>query len=301
MTDVVVVGSANADLVVEVPRRPAGGETLLGSDLVVHPGGKGANQAAASARAGAATRLVACFGDDGNGAFLRERLEAADVDLGGVWMVDRPTGTAIILVTPDGENSIVVSPGANGALDVAAVEADESGWADARVLVLSMEIPAATVDHAAAAAEARGIRVVLNAAPARPLPPETLAVCDPLIVNEHEARTLLGREVDGFEGLARGLLAAGARSVVITLGADGALFADAGGIRREPGRLVRVVDTTGAGDAFVGATACELARGAGLGDAVQFAVAMSALTVGARGAQSSYPDRSVVERFLAAG
>jgi ribokinase len=296
------VGSANADLVVQVPRRPLAGETLLGSDLQVHPGGKGANQAAAAARAGARTRLVACVGDDGHGALLRERLEEAGVDVGGVWMTDRPTGTAIILVTPDGENSIVVSPGANSAVDLDLVEGSGAGWSEAAVVVLSMEIPAATVDHVAAAASAHGIRIVLNAAPAHALPRPTLSVCDPLVVNEHEARIVLGRAggTDDFEELAAGLLAAGARSVVITLGADGALVADRGGTHREPGRRVEVVDTTGAGDAFVGALACELSHGASLRDATRFAVALSALSVQGRGAQPSYPDRRAVDRLLAA-
>ncbi|MFG3689610.1 ribokinase [Micromonospora sp. NPDC047740] len=299
MPEVVVVGSTNADLVVEVPRRPSGGETLLGSNLALHPGGKGANQAAASARAGAATRLVGCLGDDDHGAFLRRGLQDAGVDVEHVHTVERPTGTAIILVTPDGENSIVVSPGANSAVDVELVERPDAGWTEARVVVLSMEIPAATVDHVATAAAARGIRVVLNAAPARELPADTLRACDPLIVNEHEARIVLGRDASGFEELARGLLDAGARSVVITLGVDGALVADPDGLHREAGRVVEVVDTTGAGDAFVGAVACELSHGAPLRDAVRFAVAMSAITVGARGAQSSYPDRPVVESLLA--
>nr|WP_300145249.1 ribokinase [Propionicimonas sp.] len=299
MTEVVVVGSANADLVVEVPRRPLAGETLLGSDLAVHPGGKGANQAAACARAGATTRFVGCVGDDDHGVFLRRRLQEAGVDADHLRIVDRPTGTAIILVTPDGENSIVVSPGANSLVDADLARRAFAPDPVPRVIVLSMEIPAGTVDQAVAEAADHGVRVVLNAAPAQPLPPVTLRACDPLVVNQHEARTILGRDAGGFDELARGLLGAGARSVVITLGEDGALVADADGVQHQRGHVVDVVDTTGAGDAFVGAVACELAHGAELRAAVRFAIAMSAITVGAPGAQSSYPDRPAVERFLA--
>ncbi|WP_449281066.1 ribokinase [Leucobacter sp.] len=307
--DVVVVGSANADLVVEVPRRPAGGETLLGGDLRVLPGGKGANQAAAAARCGADTGILACVGDDANGALLRERLAAAGVDTAGLLGAGRPTGTAIILVTPDGENSIVVSPGANAALDAELAERSSDVWRAARVVVLSLEIPEPTAFHVAARAAAAGGRVVLNAAPATRIASATLRLCDPLIVNEHEALAALGEEARepaglsraGYEELSRRLCAAGARSVVITLGADGAIVADVGDAAPEhvPAHRVRAVDTTGAGDAFVGAVACELARGAELVEAVRFATAVSAVSVQRLGAQASYADRAEVEAFIA--
>jgi ribokinase len=299
---VVVLGSANADLVVEVERRPAGGETLSGSDLHVFAGGKGANQAAASARAGAETRLLGCVGDDGNGAFLRARLGEAGVILDDLRSGERPTGTAMILLTPDGENSIVVSPGANAAVDIEMADALAGTWADAGVLVLGLEIPASTVSYVAPRAEAAGVRVLLNAAPAAELSDETVAVCDPLVVNEHEARIVLGAAAgadDSFAALAEGLRARGARSVVITLGAAGALVADADGTEVVPAYSVDVVDTTGAGDAFVGALACELARGVDLRQAVRFATAMSAVAVQGKGAQSSYRDRADVEAFIA--
>ncbi|KNY05922.1 ribokinase [Microbacterium sp. GCS4] len=299
MNRVAVLGSANADLVVEVDRRPGAGETLLGSDLQVFAGGKGANQASSAARSGATTSFIACVGDDDNGMLLRTALEDAGVDTSGMRHVDRPTGTALILVTPDGENSIVVSPGANQALDVAAADAAVPRWADRDVLVLNLESPLETVEHAAEVAAGRGVRVLLNAAPAHPLSTETLAVCDPLVVNEHEARILAD---DGgsrsFEELAAVLLERGVRSVVITLGAEGALFGDAGGIGTVPSHAVDVVDTTGAGDAFVGAMACELSRGASLSAAVAFATAVAAVSVQSMGAQSSYPRRGEVERWL---
>ncbi|RGE19807.1 ribokinase [Leucobacter sp. wl10] len=312
--DVVVVGSANADLVVEVPRRPAGGETLLGGDLRLLPGGKGANQAAAAARCGADTAILACVGSDANGSFVRERLTSAGVDVVGLIEVDRPTGTAVIFLTPDGENSIVVSPGANGALDIETAERCSGVWSDARVLVLSLEIPEETAFRVAVLAAGDGARVLLNAAPATRIAPEVLAICDPLVVNEHEALAVLGAGGDAapgadsgpragdYEGVAVRLLSAGARSVVITLGADGAIAADGGsaGPTRVPAHRVRAIDTTGAGDAFVGAVACELARGAELVDAVRFATGVSAVSVQRMGAQASYADRSEVEAFIAA-
>lgn len=307
--DVAVVGSANADLVVEVPRRPSAGETLLGSDLQLLPGGKGANQAAAASRSGAQAAMIACVGDDANGAFLRDRLAAAGVDTTHTLDVERPTGTAIIFLTPDGENSIVVSPGANHALDIETVERSAEVWGGARVVVLSLEIPRETAFHVAEKAAARGgVRVMLNAAPAMRLDAATLAVCDPLVVNEHEALAVLGldgadvgagSEID-YESLAERLLEAGARSVVITLGGDGSVVADGSGtIWRVPAYRVPVVDTTGAGDAFVGALACELAASADLVTAARFATAVSAVAVQSVGAQASYADRAAVEAFIA--
>lgn len=347
---VAVVGSANADLVVEVPRRPGGGETLLGGDLALLPGGKGANQAAAAARCGADVSFVACVGTDANGGFLLSELAAAGVNVEHVARVDRPTGTAIIFLTPDGENSIVVSPGANQALDVAAVEAvgaagaaggagvagaagaagaaggvAQSGraWREAQVVVLSLEIPLETALHVAAEARSAGARVVFNAAPSVELAVSVLELCDPLIVNEHEALEVLGAgtgdpEAENYGRLAERLLAAGARSVVVTLGADGAIVAERAGageavrtgadsgavptsvLTTVPAYRVRAVDTTGAGDAFVGAVAGELAVGQSLTDAVRFATAVSAVSVQRVGAQSSYANREEIEAFISA-
>lgn len=301
MNRVVVLGSANADLVVKVPRRPEAGETLLGSDLAVFAGGKGANQATAAARSGAETAFFARVGGDEHGAVIRSRLVDAGVDVDGIEVVDRPTGTALILLTPDGENSIVVSPGANHALDVGFAEATADRWSGADVLVLNLEAPLQTVEHAAAMAAERGIRVLLNAAPAEQLSADTLAVCDPLVVNEHEALLLLDDDgTSPFAELARRFIDRGVRSIIITLGAAGALYGDSDGVDLVAAFPVRVVDTTGAGDAFVGATACELARGRSLRASVEFATAVAALSVQTMGAQSSYPDRCDVDAWLVA-
>lgn len=307
---VAVVGSANADLVVQVPRRPGGGETLLGGDLRLLAGGKGANQAAAAGRSAAGAidvTFVGCVGSDANGGFLRDQLASAGVGVSGLASCDRPTGTAIIFLTPDGENSIVVSPGANEAFDVARANASAEVWQRATVVVLSLEIPLETACHVALTASAQGARVMLNAAPSVPLAasrPEVLAVCDPLIVNEHEALDVLGAanddpDANDFERLAARLLEAGARSVVVTIGSEGAVLADASGVSRVPAYLVHPVDTTGAGDAFVGAAAAELAAGASLVNAARFATVVAAVSVQRLGAQASYPDRTEAEAFMA--
>lgn len=298
---VAVIGSANADLVVEVDRRPAPGETVLGSDLMVLPGGKGANQAVAAARLGAAVTFVGCVGDDGNGQMLRRSLSSAGVDLGALATVPAPTASALIMVTPDGENAIIVAPGANRHVTPALLDGCRESWATADVLVLQLEVPMESVAHAAVAAAGTGARVVVNAAPAAPLPDPVLAVCDPLVVNESEAAFLLrqaGRQVPAAaEAVARGLLALGPRSVVVTLGGDGCVHVEPGATPvRTPAHRVEVVDTTGAGDAFVGALAADLAAGVSLGDGVARATAVAAHAVGRPGAQGSYPTAAEVGR-----
>ncbi|MGW5638479.1 ribokinase, partial [Streptomyces sp. NPDC003832] len=189
--DLLVVGSANADLVIGVERRPGAGETVLGSDLVVHPGGKGANQAVAAARLGARTALLARVGDDTHGRLLLDSQRRAGVDTVGVLVGGAPTGVALITVDPSGDNSIVVSPGANALLAPGDVRAAASLFQASRVVSVQLEIQLETVVEVVRSL-AEGSRFVLNASPPRPLPPEVLAVCDPLIVNEHEARVILG-------------------------------------------------------------------------------------------------------------
>ena len=277
-----VLGSANADIVVKVNRRPSAGETVLGSDTEILPGGKGANTAVAAGRLGADVALVAAIGDDSYGDLLMSSLRDAGVDTGPVHRVDRATGIAFIMVTPDGENSILVSPGANSTLSTTHVE---EGLGHPRVVVASIEVPVATVEHAISLASARGARTVLNLSPVAKLSAATLSTLDPLIVNEHEAAWLLG----GDAVRPRELLALGPRSVVITLGARGALVASSAGVHEIPAPPVDPVDTTGAGDAFTGALAATLATGADLVDAARFAVRVAAASVTRRGAQPSYP------------
>lgn len=288
--DLLVVGSANADLVIGVERRPAAGETVLGSDLAVHPGGKGANQAVAAARLGARTALLARVGDDAYGRLLLDSQRAAGVDTAGVLVGGAPTGVALITVDPSGDNSIVVSPGANGRLTPEDARAATSLLHASRVVSAQLEIPLETV-VAVVRSLAPGSRFVLNPSPPRPLPAEVLAACDPLVLNEHEARVVLGPAAvgDSPADWARVLLAEGPRSVVVTLGARGALVADSGGTTLVPAVPVEAVDTTGAGDAFTAALAWRLGAGETLAEAAAYAVRVGAAAVTKPGAQDSFP------------
>jgi ribokinase len=287
--DLLVVGSANADLVIGVERRPAAGETVLGSDLVVHPGGKGANQAVAAGRLGARTALLARVGDDAHGRLLLDSQRAAGVDTAGVLVGGAPTGVALITVDPSGDNSIVVSPGANGRLTPEDVRSAGNLLAASRVVSAQLEIPLETVVEVVRNL-APGSRFVLNPSPPRALPAEVLAACDPLIVNEHEARVIVGTDLgDSPEDWASALLALGPRSVVITLGARGALVASADGAARVPSVKVETVDTTGAGDAFTAALAWRLGLDEPLAEAAAYAARVGAAAVTRAGAQESFP------------
>jgi ribokinase len=294
--DLLVVGSANADLVIGVERRPAAGETVLGGDLAVHPGGKGANQAVAAARLGARTVLLARVGDDAYGRLLLDSQRAAGVDTVGVLVGGAPTGVALITVDPSGDNSIVVSPGANGRLTPGDVRAAGSLFQCSKVVSVQLEIPLETVVEVVRNLSTAS-RFVLNPSPPRALPPEVLAACDPLIVNEHEARVVLGEACvsDRPEDWARLLLAKGPRSVVVTLGAEGALVASSDGVVRVPSVRVDTVDTTGAGDAFTAALAYRLGTGSSLADAAAYAARVGAAAVTREGAQVSFPTAEEVE------
>lgn len=299
---VLVVGSANADLVLLVDRRPEPGETVTGSDVNVVPGGKGANQAAAAARAGAAVTFVGAVGHDPHGAMICDALARAGVEPLELVTTDRPTGQASILLTPDGENSIVVSPGANADLTPAAVDAIWPRLAPASVVVLNLEIPMDTVTHVVERALVSGARVVLNAAPAHSISTHLLESSDPLVVNETEAAVLLDRSSNMLDGVdaAMALVRLGGRSVVVTLGARGLVVADPTGSTTLGGFAVPVIDTTGAGDGFIGGLAARLCQGASLRDAASYASALAALSVGRLGAQTSYPSHHEVLELLGA-
>lgn len=263
-----VVGSTNVDLVLPVRALPVPGETVLGGDARREPGGKGGNQAVALARLGAQVRFVSAVGDDPDGAWSRARLADAGVDVTDVATVDASTGLAVVVVDGTGENHIVVSPGANG--HVAAPT-----HLDADVLLLSLEVPLATVAAAAATARRLGVPVVLNAAPAQPLPASLLADVDVLVVNETEWSALGEPAVP---------------AAVVTRGAQGCLVVEHGRGWELPAVPVeRVVDTTGAGDCFAAALAWGLGRGEGLGDAARFASRAAALSVTAPGARGGLP------------
>ena len=287
---VVVIGSVNTDLIVRVPRHPRPGETVLGGPSTTSPGGKGANQALAAARRGARTALVGAVGSDEDAVLALALLHEAGVDLTGVRHLDGGTGLAIITVAADGENAIVVVPGANARVQPDQV--DDEVLAAAGVCVLQGEVPAEVVVHAVARCTELGTRVLLNLAPPLALPPGVLRAADPLVVNEHEARAALAQLTDAEVAEAElpgALHAAGVRSVVVTLGARGAVVVDAAGTTAVPAPRVEVRDSTGAGDAFVGALAGQLAAGASLVDAARLAARVGAATVRGDGAQPSYP------------
>lgn len=291
-----VVGSANADLVVTADRRPGGGETVLGGDTEILPGGKGANTAVAAARLGADVALLGAVGDDAHGGLLLDSLRESGVHTGLVRVVSRPTGLAFITVTPDGENSILVSPGANHALRpddvVAAVRSP-------KVMVVSMEIPLDTVERAIGSAAETATRTILNLSPVASVAESTLADVDILLVNEHEAAWLLGAADEDDDAVSTAelskLLDLGPRAAVVTSGARGAVVVESTGLSEIPSPTVDVVDTTGAGDAFAGALATALARDSELPDAVASAVRVAALSVTRRGAQPSYPTVAELE------
>ena len=296
-TVVVVVGSINEDVELFVPRAPRPGETLTATRTSRHAGGKGANQAVAAARAGARVRMIGRIGADPAGARMLEALRSERVDTHAVAALPGvPTGTAYITVTADGENTIVLERGANARLSPADVAAERDALAGAAVMLAQLEVPIDTVTAAVCAARDAGVRAVVTLAPAQEVPAELLAGLDPLLVNEHEAAILLGGAGGGggegrdvaadAEECARRLLGLGPRSVVITLGAAGAVVADGSRVWRVPAVAVdEVVDTTGAGDAFAGALASALAGGARLADAVSAGMAAGAQAVGRAGAR----------------
>lgn len=299
MSRVVVVGSVNADLLTQVAVHPAPGETVLGRSMSVLAGGKGANQAVAAARLGAEVAFVGAVGDDSFAGQATTGLRAAGVDLSALTTVPGPTGIALVTVSADGENSIVVIPGANAAVTADIVSAHAATVAGADVVVLQGEIPRAATETAARLA---GGRVVLNLAPVIELSADVVRRADPLVVNEHEARLALslvgGQDVpeDDHAAAARALTEAGVASVVITLGSAGAVVATRAGstegdaeVATVPSPKVTAVDTTGAGDAFVGALAFRLAAGDGLLGAARLAARVGAYAVTGVGAQSSYP------------
>ncbi|MGC0420612.1 ribokinase [Embleya sp. AB8] len=289
-----VVGSLNADLVVRVAAHARPGETVLGGDLVVHPGGKGANQAVAAARLGADVALAGRVGDDGHGRLLIETLRREGVRVEVTRTVAGATGVALITVDDAGENTITVAPGANGRFGPVEVTDLVPAIEAAAVVSLQLEIPLDTVWEVVRRCRAADTRVVLNLSPVVPREvlraASVLDACDPLVLNEHEAKATTGA-ANARDALAVWrTLDPRPRSIVLTLGRDGALVAEGDA---EPVHVaapkVAAVDTTGAGDAFTGALAWRLAAGDDLVSATRYAVRVGAAAVRRAGAQSSYP------------
>ena len=301
MSDILVIGSLNADLVVRAPRFPSPGETISGEDLAIIPGGKGANQAVAAARQGTSVSMVGRVGDDSFGPTLIQNLQNNNVDTTHVQTDKAATGTAIIVVDSHGQNSIVLSPGTNGKVTPADVEA--ISFQDADMLLLQLEIPLETVIHAASLARQNGLRVILNPAPARQLPDSLLADVDILVPNESELQLLTGMPVTDTataETAAKGLLSKGVGTVIVTLGANGALLVTDEKITHIPTFKVDVVDTTAAGDAFIGGLAAALLKDKSLEEAVRYGNASGALATTKFGAQPSLPTADEVEKLLKA-
>ena len=294
MFDVMVVGSLNVDLSVRVPHALRRGETLLGSDIVRGAGGKGANQAVACRRLGRSVAMVGAVGTDADGAWMIDRLTAEGVDTSAVRRVKRPTGHALIMVEPDGESTIVVSPGANAALTVEDIDAVAQAIASAPCVLAQQEVDASVVARAAALAE--GI-FVLNPAPARSLDAGMLKLVDVLVPNRHELAGLVGaapsEDLDSIARLVR--LLQGPKSVVVTLGTRGALVVEAHATVHVPAVPVAAVDATAAGDTFCAALVDGLLDGASTVEAARWAVQAAAVTVTRHGAMDSIPLRSQVE------
>ena len=289
---IVVVGSVNVDLLAQVRRHPRPGETLHGTGGRMLPGGKGANQAVAAARLGARVAMVGAVGSDVQAEAALSALREAGVDLGHVAEIEGPTGLAIVTVAEDGENSIVVIAGANDAMDAGRVRAAAEVISAARIVVCQGEIPRDGIEALPALVTGRFLH---NPAPVMELDPAVLRASDPLVVNQHEAGLVLAQLAPGQEApedpeaVVAALRAAGIPSAVLTLGADGSLVADQAGVRRIPPAPVEAVDTTGSGDAFIGALALGLARGDDLATAARLASRVGAFAATGEGAQPSYP------------
>ncbi|HEU4425702.1 MAG TPA: ribokinase [Pilimelia sp.] len=290
---VIVVGSANMDLVATTPTLPRPGETVLGDDFAMVPGGKGANQAIAAARAGARCAFAGAIGSDSFGATIKARLAESGVDTAYLRVVDGTSGVALIMVDAGGENTIAVTPGANAAFTALTGE-ELAGIAAADVLLCQLEIPLDTVMSAVRAARAAGTRIVLNAAPAQPLPAGLLDAVDLLVVNEFEAEAITGRGRDD-----PGRLLATVPRAVLTLGAAGAWYGDRDGRSAyvAPPK-VQAVDSTAAGDAFTAALAVAWGEGREIVDAVRWACAAGAACVRRLGASSSLPRRDEIDELF---
>ena len=289
---ITVVGSINVDLISQVRRHPQPGETLHGTGGQMLPGGKGANQAVAAAKLGGDVRMIGAVGTDAQAEVGLAGLRAAGVDLTGVREIEVPTGLAIVTVAEDGENTIVVIAGANDSVDAAQITAAKDVIATSSIVVCQGEIPREGIEALPALVTGRFLH---NPAPGMELDPAVLRTSDPLVVNEHEAALVLAQLTPGTETpetpeqIVGALREAGIASVVLTLGAQGSLVADADGTHRIPAAPVTAVDTTGAGDAFIGALAVGLARGETLPDAARLASRVGAFAATGQGAQPSYP------------
>ncbi|NWA00222.1 ribokinase [Pseudomonas gingeri] len=299
---VVVIGSLNMDLVTRAERLPRAGETLIGQSFATVPGGKGANQAVAAARLGGRVSMVGCVGDDAYGQQLRDALLVEGIDCQAVTAIDGvSSGVALIVVDASSQNAIVIVAGGNGCLTTDVLKGFDAVLQAADVIICQLEVPMETVGYALKRGRELGKTVILNPAPASaPLPADWYASIDYLIPNESEASALSGLPVDSLataEAAATRLMAAGAGKVIVTLGAQGSLFADGQSFAHFPAPKVKALDTTAAGDTFVGGFAAALASGKSEAEAIRFGQVAAALSVTRAGAQPSIPHLSDVQGF----
>lgn len=297
---ITVIGSLNMDLVITTPKIPVIGETVLGGGFMTAPGGKGANQAVAAARLGGKVSMVGCVGNDLFGRDLLDNLTKNQVEIRQVSVMDSAsTGIAVILIK-DGNNCIIVDPGANALLTPQMIDGAEELIQESDMVVVQLEIPQETVQRATELSKRHGIPVLLNPAPARRLSDELLAQVDIFTPNETECEIITGISVNGIEDAKKAvemLNGKGIPHVVITLGSKGVVYNSAEGILHKTVPKVKVVDTTAAGDSFTGAVAVALSQGKNMDEAVDFGNRVGTLTVMKKGAQTSLPTLEEVERM----
>ncbi len=301
MDKILVIGSSNTDLITKVIKLPEGGETIEGVSSLQAMGGKGANQAMAAHKLGGDVNFITCLGNDSYGQstlnyYNQEELKVADSRM----VDDIPSGTAMILVDEKGENVIVITPGANNMLSSEFIEKKTKVFDEADLVLLQMEIPYNTIMTICEIAHNKKKRVILNAAPARPLDEHLIRMVDILIVNETEAETIAGKKIDsiGREAIVDALLALGANTVILTLGEKGCCLKNQDLHISIPAFKVNVKDTTGAGDTFCGALAVGLAKGEDWIYILEYATAASAICVTRMGAQPSIPKENEVTSFM---
>lgn len=299
---ITVIGSLNVDLVTNTLRMPKVGETILGKSFKQVPGGKGGNQADAIAKLGSAVKMIGCVGEDELGNMLVQSLQKDGVDISGIAKVKGvSTGIASITVDNDGNNCIIVVAGANNMLTVERIQEVDSAIREASVVVAQLEVPIETVKYALRAAKHLGKTTILNPAPAAQLDDEMLASIDILIPNETELEAISGVKITDYDDIfsaARQLIDKGVRELIVTLGEKGCIHVDRKGFDIYKAYKVKAVDSTAAGDSFIGALAAAISEGKMLEDAIAFATAVGALTVTKEGAQSSLPLRAEVVDFM---
>lgn len=295
MKNILVIGSLNMDLVINTDRLPAPGETIHGFGFSAFPGGKGANQASACARAGGNVKMLGKVGSDSYGDILLKNLSRDGVSISGIEREDISTGVAAITVF-GGENTIILDKGANGMVDTDYIDrhTDAVAWAD--YVIMQYEIPMETVLYAARLAKSMGKTLIIDPAPMLDAPEEMYRLADVILPNETEAVQLVGHECDN-KALVENMLGLGVKSVVLTLGRKGAIYSDGEKTVTQPAYKVKAVDTTGAGDCFTGSFVAALAADKTVEEALEFAAKASAIAVGRRGAQPSFPWKSEVENW----